>query len=89
MKKEVWRDFIDSSINSASKERQNAEVYEYIKKRYEQIDEMLDTNLTKTDKAFVEEVLFETGLMQERESNYLYQQGMKDCVKILKNIGVI
>ncbi len=53
------------------------------------IDEMLDTNLTKTEKVMVEEVLFEIGAKQEHNASILYQNGMRDCVCILKKLGVL
>ena len=50
---------------------------------------MLTTNLTKDEKDMVEEVLFEFGLAAEHETELLYQQGLKDCVWLLKNLGVL
>ena len=50
---------------------------------------MLTTNLTKEEKVMVEEVLFELGVAADHESESLYQQGLKDCVWLLKNLGVL
>ena len=37
----------------------------------------------------VDEVLFELGVAAEREAELLYRQGLKDCVWLLKNLGVL
>lgn len=66
--------------------RQSKE-YAYRKIREEHIEEMLDTNLTKDQRELIDEVLFEFGVMREEDGNRLYEQGMKDCVMVLRELG--
>lgn len=53
------------------------------------MDEMLTTNLTHGGKEMVDEVLHELDLASERETALRYRQGMRDCVWLLKRLGVL
>ena len=88
-KTEVWNKFIGSLIEANFKEHQKTKEYEYLKNREEHIDEMLTTNLTTDEKVMVDEVLSELGMARDHESKKLYEQGIKDCVMILKELGVV
>ena len=76
-------------LSNAIVRRKNSKEYEYLKQRREQIDELLTTMLTEGDKVFAEEILFELGVAAERETEVAYRQGFKDCVWLLKNLGVL
>lgn len=89
MKNTVWNDFIDHLIEQNFQDYKKTKESVLWSNHMEHIDEMLNTNLTKDEKTLVEEVLFETGEQQEHYAGILYQKGMKDCVCILKNLGVI
>jgi len=84
-----WNEFLDNLLSNAIAEHKNSKEYEYVKQRQEHIDEMLTTNLTEDEKVFVEEILFELGLIAERETEVVYQQGFKDCVWLLRNLGLV
>ena len=86
---EEWVELLSNLLSCALKNLQATREYEYRRQRQEQIDEMLTTNLTKEEKVMVEEVLFELGVAADHESESLYQQGLKDCVWLLKNLGVL
>ncbi|MDR1630494.1 MAG: hypothetical protein LBS36_09845 [Oscillospiraceae bacterium] len=84
-----WNEFLNNLLSNAIAEYKTSEEYKHIKQRLEHIDEMLTTNLTADEKAFVEEILFELGLMAERETEIAYRQGVKDGVWLLKNLGLV
>lgn len=88
-KKEEWNEFLSNLLSCSLKHLQATKEYEYLKERREYIDKMLTTNLTGEEKDIVDEVLCEFGLAAEHESELLYQQGIKDCVWLLKNLGVL
>ena len=88
-KNEEWNEFLSNLLSCSVKNLQATKEYEYRRGRQEHIDEMLTTNLTKDEKDMVDEVLFEFGLAAEHENELLYQQGLKDCVWLLKNLGVL
>lgn len=88
-KNEEWNEFLTKMLSCALKNLQSTREYEYREQRREQIDEMLTTNLTVDEKELVDEVLFELGSAAEQETELLYQQGMKDCVWLLKSLGVL
>ncbi len=82
-----WDNIVEELIQAALEKQKQTLVYTYRKQREQQIDEMLTTNLTKSEKVLVEEVLFELGIMQEQESAFLYRQGLQDGVWLLKQLG--
>mgnify|MGYP000889798964 CR=1 FL=1 len=84
-----WDEFLDNLLSNAMQGHRESKEYAYQKRRQEQIDEFLTTNLTVDQKHFVEEILFETGLAAEREAGVVYRQGLKDCVWLLKALGVL
>ncbi len=88
-KKSVWNDFVENLIDFNVAEYEKTQEYQLRHNRELHIDEMLTTNLTKREKVMVEEVLFELGTASECDAVRLYQQGMKDCVMVLKQLGVI
>ncbi|MCL2883934.1 MAG: hypothetical protein FWF49_00420 [Oscillospiraceae bacterium] len=84
-----WHEFLDNLLENAIAKHKNSKEYEYCRQRQKQIDEMLETNLTADEKAFVEEILFELGLAAERETEIVYHQGLRDGVWLLKGLGVL
>lgn len=88
-KNKIWTNFLDEMIVDSMQSYHQSKEYAYRKIRQEHIEEMLDTNLTKDQRDLIDEVLFEFGVMSEEDGNRLYAQGMKDCVSVLKQLGVI
>ena len=84
-----WNEFQRNLMSCTLNSLNATDEYEYRKKRQEELDEMLTTNLTSIEKDMVDEVLFELGVAAEREAELLYRQGLKDCVWLLKNLGVL
>jgi hypothetical protein len=89
IKNKEWDNFLNNLLNNAIEKYKETTEYEYIKKQQEEIDMLLNCNLTSDEKELVEECLFDIGLICERETEIVYKQGMKDCVCILKNLGVL
>ena len=86
---EEWNALLESLLSNAISTHRNSKEYECQKQRQEQIDAFLSANLSDDQKCFADEILFELGLAQERESEIVYRQGLKDSVWILKNLGVL
>lgn len=86
---EEWNEFLDNLLSNALKTYKETTEYNYIKKQHEEIDRIFRDNLTVDQKKLVEECLFDIGLVAERETQVAYQRGLKDCVMILKNLGVL
>ena len=87
--KQEWNEFLNNLLSNAIAEYKDSEEYKHIKQRKEHIDEMLTTNLTQDEKEFIEEILFELGLMVESEMEIAYHQGIKDGIWLLKNLGLV
>lgn len=88
-KLDIWNDFLEQLIENHFNEHKKTKEYEYHHNRLLHIDEMLGTNLTRDEKEMVDEVLFEIGTEKEHYAVGLYHQGLKDCVVILKEMGVL
>ena len=82
-------EFLKNLISSSLDNLKATNEYTYRKQREAQIDEMLATNLTRSEKDMVDDVLFELGAAAEHETETLYLQGLKDCVWLLKSLGVL
>ena len=84
-----WNEFQRNLMSCTLNSLNDTKEYEYRKKRQEELDEILTTNLTSIEKDRVDEVLFELAVVAEHEAELLYRQGLKDCVWLLKNLGVL
>ena len=84
-----WKEFLNALVSNTIQAHRKTTEYEYVEKQQEHIDEILTTNLTPDQKAMVEDILFEYGLTAERETEVVYQQGIADCVCLLKQLGVL
>ena len=85
----IWNELLESLAACAVKRYQTSVEYRHWKKRLEQIDEFLTSNLTADQKTLVEEILFELGTAEERQQQILYKQGMMDGIWILKQMGIL
>lgn len=88
-KTKEWNEFFINLLTCTLTSLKATKEYKYQNQRQEQIDEMLANMLTKDQKVFVEEALFELGLHSDEQASMLYQQGFKDCVWLLKKLGVL
>lgn len=86
---EAWNELLQNLSACAVKKYQTSVEYHYWKQRMEQINEFLTSNLTADQKVFVEEILFEIGMAEERQQQILYKQGMMDGIWILKQMGIL
>ena len=86
---EEWNEFLDNLRTNAIGRYKETPEFEYIKKQQEEIDMMFRDNLTVDQKELVEECVFELLLIADRESEVVYRQGLRDCVWLLKNLGVL
>jgi len=80
---------LDNLLSNTIAEHKDSGEYKHIKQRLDHIDETLTTTLTADEKVFVEESLFEVGLIAEHEAKVVYRQGLKDGVWLLKNMGLV
>lgn len=85
----LWNELLESLSACAVKKYQMSVEYRHWKRRLEQIDEFLTTNLTADQKTLVEEILFEMGTAEERQQQILYKQGIMDGVWMLKQMRVV
>ncbi len=84
-----WNEFVTNRIDYAQGTYRKTLEFRHRQTVEAQMEEMLTTCLTKDEKTMVDEVLFAKGLMLEQDGERLYRQGMKDCVAVLKELGVL
>ncbi len=88
-KSKEWNEFFSNLLTCSLTNFKATKEYKYQKLRQDQIDEMLANKLTKDQKVLVEEALFELGLHSDEQAAMLYQHGFKDCIWVLKQLGVL
>ena len=88
-KNEEWNEFLNNLLSNALEAYKKTTEYEYIKKQQAEIDMIFRDNLTVDQKELAEECILKIGLVADRESEIVYRQGMKDCVWLLKSLGVL
>lgn len=86
---EEWNEFLENIFNNALNEYQNTNEYTFLKEKREQLEERLTEKFLEDKQKFLDNCSFEIYLDAERKMQFLYQQGFKDCVEILKNLGVL
>lgn len=86
---DVWNRLVENLRSDALESYRKTTEYEYIEKQREEIDLLFRDNLTSDEKELVEECIFELGVMADHESRVVYNQGIKDCVWLLRNLGVL
>jgi len=86
---EQWGDFLGCLLSNAVTAHRDSKEYEYIRQRQEHIEEMRTTNLTSDQNTFIEEILYDLGLIAERETEVVYRRGFADCVWLLKKLEVL
>ena len=84
-----WTEFLKNLLSNAIAEHKNSKEYEYLRRQQEQINELLTDGLAENDRNFVEDVLFDLGVIAEREIEIVYRQGIKDGIWLLRNLGVL
>ncbi len=88
-KKDVWVEFIEAMVEANGREHRKTKEFELWNEKRNEIDKYLENNLTRDQKVVVEEAMVEIGCMSDFDGIRLYEQGMKDCVVLLRRLGVV
>ena len=88
-KHEEWSEFLGNLFDNASKRYQTTKEYEYLKEKREQLDAQLFEAYPEDENPFLYNFAFEVVLDEERKTEFVYRQGFKDCVFLLKELGVL
>ena len=86
---EEWNEFLSNLFTNALVEYQDSNESKFLKEKREQIDKRLSENHLEEKEKFYDDFMFETGLDAERKTESLYRKGLKDCIYILKELGVL
>lgn len=87
--REEWNEFLAPLHSNAIKTYRETQEFEYIEKLKDEIALFFRDNLTADQKSLVEECVSELYLISDRQSEVVYQRGLKDCVWLLKSLGVL
>jgi len=87
--REEWNEFLGNLFDNALKAYQTTKEYEFLKEKQEQLDKRMFEVYPEDTHPLVCDFAFEIGLDTERKAEYLYRQGMKDCVFLLNELGVL
>ena len=87
--KEEFEFFIDQLLDNAFKEFRDTKESKLLQEKLDKMDENCDSMLTKEDKEFAIEC-FELILEKQGvQEAYIYHKAFKDCVNLLKALGVL
>jgi hypothetical protein len=86
---EEWDEFVNNLLSNAMQEYRKTKEYEYLQKQNDEIELLFRDNLTANQREMVEECLLDIYIAAENETEIFYKQGIKDCVWLLKNLGVL
>lgn len=86
---EEWDFFVHQLQERAMKEHHDTHEHELRKARQAYLDDLMSNELTAEQRVCIEEIFFEIISFHDREADLLYRQGMKDSVRILKNLEVL
>jgi hypothetical protein len=87
--KEEFDFFIDQLLDNAVSDFKETEQHRLLREKLDRMDSDCETKLNIEERRFVTEcfeLLLETDGQQE---HYVYRKGMKDCVFLLKELGVL
>ena len=87
--REEWNEFLENLFSNALKEYQKTKEYKYLQEKHTHIDEILKTNLSVSENKIVADCIFEISLDAERQIDFIYRKGLKDCIFILKELGML
>ena len=87
---EEWDEFINNLFcNAVNDEYEKSANYKRWAEKQDQIDEFLNTQLTKEQKSFVDDILFEMTALADQKAKAVYIQGYKDCISLLKSVDLL
>lgn len=81
--------FLDEMLDSAVQSFRETGQYALLREKREQMDRDCEVNLTEDGREFASgcfDLLLDIQGQQER---YVYFRGMRDCVRILRKLGVL
>ena len=83
-KKEIFEMVVSEMTENAEQEQLCKEVGELAGKRQAVLEK-----LSPEDRQVLEDYLTKTNLVADHDCQHLYVQGAKDCVELLKKLGVL
>ena len=93
-KEEIYEMIIQEMTEHALMRRREA-CSEEEKKLYQEVNELSEKarhvleGLSEEERQVVDDYIATTNLIAQQECEYLYVQGAKDCVEMMKNLGVL
>ena len=84
-----WNEFLENLFNNAINECQDTEEYRLSKEKQKLLSDRLFEEYPQEKNPLVYEHAFEIVLIEEHKNEFIYRQGLKDCVFLLKQLGVL
>ena len=86
---ETWDEYLDSRIDIVNAEFYNSSEYACQQEKRDLMDEWIESLYPEEKQKFFENCAFEHMLDADRKLTYFYRSGMRDCIGILKKLGVL
>lgn len=81
--------FADELLNEAVKAFQSTTQYELLREKLDQMDTDCTIQFTDDARGFATECFELLSDISGRQEQYVYRRGLRDCVTILKRLGVL
>lgn len=87
-RKESWDEYLDSMIDIVSAEFRHTKQYYCQQEKRSLLDDWIASRCPKEKREFFENCVVELELDAERRAKFYYRQGIRDGIRILRELGV-
>lgn len=88
-RKSGYKDYIAHSFEEALSRFKETEEYRLLDKRCEEAERALQDRFSEDDYHFTTQMMDAYIMQAEEEGRFLYRQGYRDCVNLLKQLGIL
>lgn len=86
-KPEEWNFFLQEMFCRTLEDYRKTEQHTYLEEKREHLNARVESLVQ--EKKLLDDYLLECRLDEERKAEFVYRQGMKDCVQLLKALAVL
>lgn len=86
---EAYQFFMEQLQESALEKYSTTQEADLRRARQEELEQVMENELTADQQPILEKILAEIISFHDQEADLLYRQGMRDCVWLLKSLGVL
>jgi len=86
---EEWDEFLDNLLSNAVNEYQGTEECEHLRKKLTSLSAQMLKDYPEEENPLIYKHVSKLIQNEERKNEFVYLQGVKDCVFLLKKLGIL